>query len=309
MAPKITWPDGKKFAFTVFDDPDHQTLAQGKMVYSFLADLGFRTTKAVWPLSPLRETNSQGETCANREYLADAIALQKLGFEIGYHNATPHSVTRSETIQALDLFKTYFGHYPSAMANHYNEEAIYWGPARLSGICRRIYSLVTLGQTENRHFGHVEKHPSFWGDICRERIRYCRNFVYAEINTLAACPWMPYHDPARPYVNAWFSSSEGANCPSFLKTVSEANQDSLEEEGGACIMYAHFGHGFVDAGALDARFRNLMTRMSRKRGWFVPVSVLLDYLVERNGEILIADGQRRNLETKWLRDKMLRGTS
>ena len=36
--PAVTWPQGKRFAFTVFDDPDSQTLEAGRAVYSFLAD-------------------------------------------------------------------------------------------------------------------------------------------------------------------------------------------------------------------------------------------------------------------------------
>ena len=68
---------------------------------------------------------------------------------------------------------------------------------------------------------------------------------FPEINTLRACPIMPYHDPQRPFVNQWYASSEGANCASFNAMLTEAAQDRLEAEGGACIMYTHFGHGFV----------------------------------------------------------------
>jgi hypothetical protein len=157
--------------------------------------------------------------------------------------------------------------------------------------------------------GHVDGHSRFWGDVCFEKIRYCRNLVYTEIDTLQACPWMPYHDPLRPYVRAWFSSSEGANCPRYLKTVQEANQDRLEQEGGACIMYTHFGHGFVDSGALNARFSALMLRLSRKNGWFTPVSTLLDYIRERRGAVTLTEQQRGSLEWKWLTQKLLRGTS
>lgn len=307
VAPK--WPDGKRFAFTIFDDPDAQTLEDGRLVYSFLADLGFRTTRGVWPLPPVRETNSRGETCATAAYVEDNRRWQQLGFEIGYHNATPHSLTREETRRGLDLFKSYFGHDPRAMANHYNEEAIYWGPARLTGGRRTLYNLATLGRRAGMHYGHVEGHPSFWGDLCRERIQYCRNFVFAGINTLRACPWMPYHDPLRPFVRSWFASSEGAVAASFLARTSPANQDRLEEEGGASIMYTHFGHGFVANGALDPRFRELMTRLSRKNGWFVPVSTLLDYLAERNGPVILGDRERRALESRWLWEKVFRGTS
>ena len=47
--PRVQWPEGKAFAFTVFDDPDAQSYEDGRVVYSFLDDLGFRTTRGVWP--------------------------------------------------------------------------------------------------------------------------------------------------------------------------------------------------------------------------------------------------------------------
>jgi hypothetical protein len=59
-----------------------------------------------------------------------------------------------------------------------------------------------------------------------------------------ACPFMPYDDPLRPCVNYWFASSEGANVHSFARPISEANQDRLEDEGGACIMYTQISCGF-----------------------------------------------------------------
>ena len=59
---------------------------------------------------------------------------------------------------------------------------------------------------------------------------------------------MPYHDPRRPLVNSWFASSNGANPEVFLHCLSEKNQDRLEEEGGACVMYTHFANGFLEGG-------------------------------------------------------------
>jgi hypothetical protein len=303
------WPEGRRFAFTVFDDPDGQSLETTRLVYSFLADLGFRTTIGVWPLDVRRETNSGGETCANPDYRAFLNQLQDKGFEIAFHNAAPYSTTREETIEALDLFENYFGHAPAAMANHYNEDAIYWGPARLSGWRRSVYNLVTLGRTRNRFFGQVEGHPSFWGDICRERIRYCRNFVYADINTLRMNPWMPYVDPQRPYVRNWYSASEGNKAPAFLKTLQDESQDRLEEEGGACIMYTHFGHGYVQNGKLNPEFRRTMERLAGKNGWFVAVSTLLDFLAKTKGPTTLTNGLRRKLESRWLWEKIFRGTS
>jgi hypothetical protein len=307
---KISWPEGKTFAFTIFDDPDAQRLIDGKKIYSLLSDWGFRTTKAVWPLGPVREPNSAGDTCADPLYLQEAIRLEALGFEIGYHNATLHSSTRQETVEGLNAFRQHFGHDPAVMANHYNEEAIYWGVDRISGQANRaIYDLVTLGRNRARYFGHVERDSCFWGDFCRLRVRYCRGFVFSDVNTLRACPWMPYHDPERPYVNAWYAAAEGSNIDRFLHTMSKGNQDRLEAEGGACIMYTHFGHGFVQGGLVNRSFQELMNRLSRKNGWFVPVGTLLDYLRKKQIEPAISPINRGRLERKWLWEKLFRGTS
>jgi hypothetical protein len=306
---RVGWPEGKDFAFTIFDDPDAQTLEGGRRVYGFLAEQGVRTTRGVWPSPSVRTPNSGGETCGNQEYLEHTLALQKLGFEIGFHHATKHSSTREETIRGLDAFEQMFGHAPRAMANHYNAEAIYWGPARVSPPVRTLYTLATRGRTRSVHFGHVEGNPWFWGDVCRSRIGYCRNFVFSTLNTLAACPLMPYHDPGRPYVQAWYASTDGATGPRFAEAIAEANQDRLEAEGGACIMYAHFGLGFEDNGVLHRQFERLMTRLSRKNGWFVPVSTLLDYLRARQPAGHLDAAARRSLEWRWLSQKVLRGTS
>jgi hypothetical protein len=305
----IMWPEGRRFAFTVFDDPDGQSLEATRLVYSFLADLGFRTTIGVWPLDIRRETNSGGETCANPEYRDFLKQLHGKGFEIGFHNAAPYSTTREETIEALNLFKDYFGKDPVTMASHYNADAMYWGPARVSGWRRGFYNLITLGRSRNRFFGQVEGHPSFWGDVCQERIRYCRNFVYADINTLCMNPWMPYVDSLRPYVRYWYSASEGNQAPAFLNTLQGHHQDLLEEQGGACIMYTHFGHGYVQDGKLNPQFRRTMERLAHKNGWFVPVSELLDFLLMTKGPTTLTDSVRRKLELRWLWEKLFRGTS
>src|ERR1041385_2008787 len=118
--------------------------------------------------------------------------------------------------------------------------------------------------------GHVPGSAEFWGDLCQQQIRYVRNFVFSEINTLKVCPWMPYHDPLRPFVNLWYASSEGAQAPQFLETIREENQERLEEERGCCIMYTHFGLGYYRDGRLAPRFVELMTRLAKRNGWFVP---------------------------------------
>jgi hypothetical protein len=307
VTPHVEWPDGRRFAFTVFDDPDAQPLGVSREVYALLQDLGFLTTKAVWLIEPPERNDPRGETCESPEFLAFCQRLQQRGFEIGYHNGAPGSLHRSEIIRSLDLFRSYFGHDPLSMANHYNRDALYWGEARLSGAARAMYKLVHRRPHQN--FGHVEGHPCFWGDVCQQRIRYCRNFVFREINTLKACPFMPYSDPDRPYVQAWFASAEGDKRDSYVRQISERAQDELEEQGGACIMYTHFGHGFVRDGKLEPEFKRLMTRLAAKGGWYVPVATLLDYLASRRGVHQLSRRERSRLEWSWFATKLLHGTS
>jgi hypothetical protein len=303
----IAWPDGKRFAFTVFDDPDAQTLESGRPVYDLLADLGFRTTKAVWPIRGGGIPSDRGQTCAEEDYRKWVEALQWAGFEIGFHNATSHSSPRAETLRGLETFERLFGAPPSAMSNHYNsDEAIYFGDARLSGWRRALYNALTRGR--NRRFrGEHEGDPHFWGDLCRERVKYVRNFVFQDVDTLAAVPWMPYHDPARPFVRYWFAASDGHDVHAFLERLGEANQDRLEASGGACLMFAHFGHGFVDGGRLVPRFVTLMERLARRNGWFVPVTTLLDHLLAQRPTPTVTGAQRAAMERRWLFQKIRYG--
>jgi hypothetical protein len=304
----MKWPDNRAFAFSVFDDPDSQTTAGLQTVYGFLSDAGLRTTIGVWPRPPIRERNSPGQTCGDPKYRKCVEHLASRGFEIGYHNTSPHSSFRNEIVDGLDAFSDMFGKSPITMANHYNAEAIYWGKDRLGGVVKTVYSTVTAGRNL-RFYGHVEGSPHFWGDLCKSRVRYCRNFTYDDINTLQACPWMPYYDPERPYVQYWFASSNAKNVEGFVKLVSEENQDRLEAEGGACIVYTHFGLGYVRDGALDRRVRMLIDRLKKKNGWFVPLRTLLDYLMAQRSDATITSAQRRKLEWRWLRARLLHGSS
>ncbi|MCJ7777683.1 MAG: hypothetical protein MUP16_05150, partial [Sedimentisphaerales bacterium] len=63
MSTRISWPNGKDFAFTVFDDTDLATLENVREVYSLLADYGFRTTKLVWPTCGDKKPRGGGATC------------------------------------------------------------------------------------------------------------------------------------------------------------------------------------------------------------------------------------------------------
>ncbi len=306
----FNWPHGKTFAFTVFDDTDLATLQNVRELYDFLLKQGFRTTKSVWPLAGSPPRPKAGSTCSEPEYRDWLLELQQAGFEIGYHNATYDTSTRDRTILGLARFSEIFSRQPRAMANHANcRENIYWGSYRLTGIEEIFYNLVTGNRNKNKFYGHIEGNEYFWGDLCKEKIHYVRNFVFKDINTLKQCPMMPYQDPHRPWVNYWFASSEGANSASFNDCLSEVNQDRLEAEGGLCIMYTHFANGFWQSGELNPRFKFLMTRLSQKNGWFAPVSTILDYILDVRGPYEISLAERKRLERKWLWNKVFLGST
>lgn len=307
---KIEWPDGKRFAFTVFDDTDLATLKNVRPIYQFLEEHGLRTTKSVWPLRGTDVTVNDGDTCEDKEYLEWLLKLKLSGFEIGYHMAASSTSDRQRTQLGLERFVQLFDESPTTMANHAScLENIYWGDSRLTGWRKKVYNLITRFRYQGQFRGHIKGDPLFWGDLCNEKIKYVRGFVYPEINTLKVCSFMPYHDPLRPYVNYWFASSEGPNVNSFNQRLSERNQDKLEQEGGACIMYTHFGAGFFSDGQIHPRFAQLMSRISSKNGWFVPVSTLLDYLTTKHGHYVITGQERNKLERKWLMNKLFTGTS
>ena len=310
MQPKIPWPNNKQFAFTIFDDTDRSNLKDNRLVYQCLNELNFKTTKSVWMIDGNKPTKDSGVTCDDKIYLNWLLELKNKGFEIGYHNTTYHSSYRQEIEEGLEKFVKIFNQSPTVMANHSaNQENIYWGSHRVSGSRRAIYNILTRFKKNKFYKGHNESSPYFWGDLCRKHITYVRNFVFSDINTLKCCPFMPYRDLTKPYVNYWFASSEGNNVKMFNKCVSDKNQDRLEEEGGACIMYTHFAAGFCQNGKLSEQFKKQMKRLSQKNGWFVPAFTLLEYLRKKNKELVINSKQRAKLERKWLINKLFLGST
>ena len=87
----IAWPEGKRFAFSIFDDTDMATLENVGGVYAFLGDAGFRTTKSCWVFrGDPRQGKFPGDTLDDAPYRRWLLDLQAKGFEIGWHGATWH---------------------------------------------------------------------------------------------------------------------------------------------------------------------------------------------------------------------------
>ena len=137
MKTTVNWPEGKRFAFTVFDDTDYTTLQNGPRIYKFLNDIGMKTTKSVWPIKGMHVPLIGGTTCADPDYLKWVHQLKEQGFEIALHNVTYHTSNREQVINGLEQFNKYFGEYPKIHVNHAGcDDSIYWGDAKLSEIKR-----------------------------------------------------------------------------------------------------------------------------------------------------------------------------
>lgn len=277
----ISWPLGKRFAFTIIDDTDFSTVANTSAVYDLLADHRMYTTKTVWPFRPAGKAVTGGHTLERAEYRKWVLDLQVRGFEIGLHGTADGSSNRQRIVEGVERFREIFGHDPRVHCNHTGQkEAIYWGPNRFDPPLRWIYRAYRLSKKAVSSEGAVSGSPYFWGDLCRQRIEYVRNLVFQDINTLKMDPLMPFHDPRRPYVRYWFSSSNGDTPQGFCELISEKNQDRLLSEGGASIVYTHLGSGF---NPVPPEFRRLIQRMAHMPGWFVPASQLLDHIGAERG--------------------------
>jgi hypothetical protein len=307
MTTSITWPSGKRFAFTIVDDTDGATVDNVRPIYELFEDLGLRTTKTVWPLRPIQHAPLGGQTLEDDDYRRWILDLHGRGFEIGFHGVTDHPSTRQRTEEALNLWHRTLGNEPRLYASHSGQrEAMYWGPERLSGIPRQLFRRANeLLDRDVQFFGEIERSPYFWGDLCQQHIEYTRNFTFKDINTLARDRAMPWHDPRKPFVRYWFSSSDGATAKTFCELIRDENQDRLADEGGACIVYTHLAYGFTERGRVDATVARLLTRLAERDGWFVPCSVLLDHLRSQPGwRPRVGPMYLEQLQWRWILDNV-----
>jgi hypothetical protein len=243
------------------------------------------------------------------EYRSWILRLQSEGFEIAIHNVGDGEFSREEILAGLEFFNNVLGHYPRCHSNHVsNPDNLYWLRDRFEWPLSQVYNAVYL----LRH-GHAAiskgcdpKSPHFWGDAAKKHIRYIRNYTFNGINTLRFDPKMPYRVRRKEaFSNLWFSSSDGHTVAELNQLLQPEQVDSLERDGGGCIIYTHFASGFVDAkGKLDPVFKRQMEYLSSKEGWFVPVSPLLDHLVETGSSDDPGNLYRMRQELVWLKDRI-----
>ena len=300
---KITWPEGKRFAFTVVDDTDYATVRNTRPIYDLLLANGIRTTKTVWPLAADAGSITKGDSLECVEYRDWILELKRAGVEIAYHGAADGSSTRPRIEKALKFIQQVTGEPPSLYTNHLGQkEALYWGSARFDPPVRWLYRFMRQQHGSGAYSGADETSSYFWGDLLQAGPKYVRNLVFNDINTLKMDPLMPYHDVRRPFVQSWFSSSYGSGADDFCRLLSEENQDRLLREGGACIVYTHFGSNFYP---IREDFKRLMERLSTLPGWFVPATTLLDHIAAQRGAVACV--QDHTLRFQWMQWNWLLG--
>lgn len=304
------WPEGRRFAFTIIDDTDQSTLENITPVYELLADLGLRTTKTVWSLAggESGDPDDQGHSLADEGYRDYVVSLQNRGFEIAMHGAKGGGAKRAEIEHALEVFRGALGDYPAVHVNHAsNRDNVYWGEAKFrSQLLRRIYRLLKGREVFE---GELPESEYFWGDLCRQHINYVVDFSFRDVNTLGVNPDMPCFDPDRNYVKAWFQTSDGGTTQTFVELLSPENLDLLEDKGGACLVYTHFGKGFSRDGHVQADVEERLRDIAGRNGWFVPAKELLGFLQRGKQPRQLSVAARRRLQLRWLIEKAVFGAS
>ena len=316
----MEFPNNKLFAFSILDDTDDSTLKNIRPVYEMLWELGFRTTKTAWPFdspegSPIFFA---AETLQNEAYLEYVHILMDRGFELAFHGATMEPSRRDRTIRGLEYFYNEFGKYPRLYCNHgYNRENIYWGHKRFQNkLFRLLFRIEQKYRKKHKYIrsaakdinfweGEREISEYFWGDLCQKHIQYVRNFTYKRLNLLEVNPEMPYKLRNTRYVNYWFSTADAQDVGSFNKLFTTERIDELERSGGVCLISTHLGKGFAKNGKVNSITSKILEYIASKRGWFAPVSDILDFLLEKKeSSVELTDYQCFRLEFRYILDSI-----
>ena len=305
MAHPITFPGGKRFAFTICDDTDMSRVETVAPVYRLLEDLGLKAAKSVWPLPNRGEKTiyDVSHTLADPEYSTFIADLKRRGFEITFHGAGMSSSSRDDVIGALARYAAVVGEMPRIHTNHaQNRDNLYWGVDRVDDPVVK-WVLRRDGLPGDHYQGHVAGSRYYWGDLCQEHVSYVRNLTFDRPNVLSINPSMPYHDPSRPQVRYWFSASEADDVEEFNQLLAADRLAALEREGGVCIVATHLGKKFAVDGQVNPVTKELLTRLASRPGWFPNLSELLDFLrLERRGGDQMGAGEWRAMQWRYLRD-------
>lgn len=297
----MDWPGGKKFAFTIVDDTDNATVENTKPIYDYLLKKGIRTTKTVWPFRP--RGHYDGQSLCDLHYRNWILDLKSSGVEIALHGVGDGFFSRKEIAEGIKIFKEILGYPPKIHCNHgSNPDNLYWWSKRFEWPFSAFYELAyrLKRRAPPPEGGDAIDSSCFWGDYASREVTYVRNLTFASVDTLSRDSKMPYHDEKKPYVNYWFSSSDGHNIKLFNDLLSPMNLNKLQRNGGGCIVYTHFASGFVESdGSLNSEFKKRVDDLAARNAWFVPCGELLDYLRGTGHSRAVSSPYKLSLNVMW----------
>ena len=99
-----------------------------------------------------------------------------------------------------------------------NLENIYWGKKVVNSLILQKFIGILSKKSRLPYSGENPESKYFWGDILKANTKYVRLWGTSDINTLKFNHSMPYHDSKKPYVNYWFSFSDGYDVDILKKT-------------------------------------------------------------------------------------------
>jgi hypothetical protein len=273
------WPH--RAAFCITDDTDTAELATVRAVYDALEPYGVRATKTVWAfrpaepcgIPPLPPSIQRGVTLEDAEYLDYCRELDRRGHEIALHGATAGNNRRETVVAAFDRMARHFRPAATYVCHAKNADNPYWQEKTVArGPLRWLLAAYARG---HRCSGEDPASPYFWGDLCRERIRYIRLLRTTRVDTLSANPSMPYHEAEKPFVPYWFSATKR----SFRDCTAPGALDALERSGGACVLYQYLCRYADPAGGVTPAFRAGLERLAARGAvWVDTAGAVLDRL-------------------------------
>ena len=302
-------PDGKRFAFTVFDDTDSATLENVRGVYALLAELGFRTTKSCWVVDGDRSkasfpatpaiVPSTGSGCWNFRHRASRSAgtgrpgtacpasrplppwkSSSVVRLLSQDGRQPHGVAGGHVLGRIASFGRPFRPVPAADLRAESGKVPRPRPGRRPFLGRPMQGADhVLPQFRLPGHQHVEGLPLHAVSRCGPpagELLVCvvQRPRYSRPST-AAC--------RRRTRIGWRRREGSASC------TRTSPSDSRRRPARPALRGAHAPPG-------------------QKNGWFVPVHVVLDHLREAGGRHQITLAERSRLERKWLFEKVRIGT-
>jgi hypothetical protein len=121
--------------------------------------------------------------------------------------------------------------------------------------------------------------PFFRGDLCRVGSPTPATSLPRHKHA-PGVPYVPYHDPVRPFVQRWFASAEGERARVVRRDHGRAQPEAPRGRGLSLHHVRAPRSGFLCSGRLDPGFESAMRGLAQRNGWFAPVSEMLDRVRE-----------------------------